>query len=421
MQYETRGRALVSTISVNGAGTVSFLAENVRYERTGLHAKISIVHNQTYLDYDVFNVERSEDRRRLVSSAQKQFGKTNGAHYSPERMKADLDRFCLGLETEWQNRIPMTTITAGIDDVPPTPPPFLAYPLLLENQPNLLFGERSSAKSLTAALLVTTVLLPWQTNPLGIMVGEQVTRTIWCDWEWGEADITYHVQRLCKGHNLTILEIHHQPMVGPLARNISLCQRLRLQTKASLMICDSATMACGAVDLNKTDGAIQLYEAVREIGGTWLILAHTSKDETPGVRKTVFGSQVYESQARNIWECLKTEPTEDTIEVGLFHRKNPPFTRYHKPLGYRATFSDTTIAISSLDAKAVPEFAAKLSNTERVVQALRGGQQKTTKDLLAGLEMKRTAFDVATSRLRSRRVIQKLDDLWSLLETRQEE
>src|SRR3989304_3359819 len=152
VKYELQGRSLQSSVTPNGCGIVTFLAENVRYERTGLHSKIAILHNGTYLDYDVFNVERSEDRRRLVLAAQRQFGKANSTHYPTEVMKADLDRFCLGLETEWQNRIPMITITGG-EDFDATPPPFLAYPLLLENQPNFLFGAPSSAKSLTAAFV----------------------------------------------------------------------------------------------------------------------------------------------------------------------------------------------------------------------------------------------------------------------------
>ena len=115
VKYELQGRSLQSSVTPNGCGIVTFLAENVRYERTGLHSKIAILHNGTYLDYDVFNVERSEDRRRLVLAAQRQFGKANSTHYPTEVMKADLDRFCLGLETEWQNRIPMITITGGED------------------------------------------------------------------------------------------------------------------------------------------------------------------------------------------------------------------------------------------------------------------------------------------------------------------
>ena len=421
MKYEAQGRTLKTTISVNGTGDVTFLAENVRYERTGVHAKVAILHNATYLDYDVFNVDRSEDRRRLVLSAQRQFGKANAMRYGTEIMKADLDRFCLGLEVEWQRRIPMTTLYGLVDDTDPAPPPFLAWPLILAGQPNLLFGERSSAKSLTATILVVSLLLPpWQ-GPFRLKIREESIRSLWLDWEWGQADIQYHIQRLCRGHRVGPIEIAHQPMIGPLSRNVALAQRLRQETKAEFMICDSVTMASGVTDLNKPEGAIALYDSIREIGGTWLLLAHTSKDPLQQT-KTAFGSQVYESQARNVWECVKTEPTGDTIEVGLFHRKSPPFTGRVKPLGYRVEFiaQPASLLATAMDPRSVPEWDSKLTDRERILQALRHGSV-SRKDLAGEIGLKPDAFRQALKRLRDQGRVQERGERIELAETRHDE
>jgi hypothetical protein len=97
--YEREGETLVRRRFVDAEHSIVLRAANVREERTGVHARVSIGCNGASLAWGTFNVEKDEERVRLANSA---YGHLNGlaASYPKAYLKHDLDTFCAGLWDE---------------------------------------------------------------------------------------------------------------------------------------------------------------------------------------------------------------------------------------------------------------------------------------------------------------------------------
>ena len=76
---------------------LEFGSRDLRLERTGIHAVVSVAMNGTALAWSNFNIERDEDRVRLANSAYTHIA-SNGvaAAYPKNFLKNALDRFCFG-------------------------------------------------------------------------------------------------------------------------------------------------------------------------------------------------------------------------------------------------------------------------------------------------------------------------------------
>ncbi len=77
---------------------ITFVAENIRDERTGPHAKVSIYFGEhRRLGYDALNLDKAEERGRLVNKCYKQLATNWQQGYSNVELQRDMDDFCDGL------------------------------------------------------------------------------------------------------------------------------------------------------------------------------------------------------------------------------------------------------------------------------------------------------------------------------------
>ncbi len=77
---------------------ITFVAENIRDERTGPHAKVSIYFGEhRRLGYDALNLDKAEERGRLVNKCYKQLATNWQQGYSNVELQRDCDDFCDGL------------------------------------------------------------------------------------------------------------------------------------------------------------------------------------------------------------------------------------------------------------------------------------------------------------------------------------
>ena len=393
-------------ISPNGGGeTITYRAEHIRSERTGIHAAVSIMFNEVTLAYDTFNISRNEERQKLTKSAHPALGVAIAEHYPQQFMKQDLDLFCGQLWPCWQERDPAEEIVIDLEDEIKAPE-WLLEPLVIRNQPNIIFGQRSAAKSLGALIIHTTMQLQWKANPFKLLPPEHYSDSLYLDFERNSEMARYNLGRLQRGMELATLSIHYKRLSGPLSRNVEWVRHyLREHPGIKMTIIDSLTAACGG-NLNDTGPASEFFDAERTLHTTSLILAHTSKDTMAPV-KTVVGSFAFESYAGNVWECVKAQSEESNVaDICFYHRKPPAVYRTRKPIAYRVTFLEDQhkIIAGNINAEGVAEFMERMTTNMRIVDALKHGPM-TSENIAKELNIPLASLKVTMSRLREQKAI----------------
>jgi len=402
IKCELDALGVFATISPNGANqTIKLRADSIRSERTGIHAAISVFYDTTRLAYDTFNVTRNEERNRLAKDAHTGLSATCQKAYPREALKNDLDNFCASVWDVWQEREPAIEIWTDKDEEP-VPPKWLLEPFVLENQPNILFGERSSVKSMTALVLSAILSLQWEDNPLRIKPPDHYSETLYLDFERNEATARYNMSRLQRGMNLPGIPLHYKRLHGPLSRNAEWVRKyLRDHPNIKLIIIDSVTPASGG-NLNETGPASDFFEAERSFNLTTLCLAHASNKDVEAKHKTVTGTFAWESYAGNVWECRKEqEEDSDLANVCLYHRKPPAVYGTRKPIGFRITFSadKRSLTVAPDDPRNTPQFVERMTLATRILQLLKH-EQLTTKEISDRLTEKQNTVSNSILRLR---------------------
>lgn len=229
-------------------------------------------------------------------------------------------------------------------------PAFLLPPLFVANAANIIYADRSSAKSLFMTAISILLSLPWYDNPLGLPINHDEKHTVlFADWE-NDADITgWNKECLLRGAGLDGIELPYLHCSRPLADSLDHILERVTEAKADVLIIDSLGMAVGD-DLNLTKPAFAFFAALRQIPVTPIIIGHTSKNPE-SKRKTVYGNAYYENEARSIWEVAKQQsPGSNELTITLFHRKPAPFVPFHNPLGFKFVFEGDKTTIETSDA-----------------------------------------------------------------------
>lgn len=279
---------------------------------------------------------------------------------------------CSVITIEWLRRGEPMVELWGTEDA--EPPRYLIDPLLIENYPNVLFGDPGTFKSAIAVILSAIVTLPWRENPLRLRQPNSPCKVLYLDWEADSQTVNWSLARLCRGSGIASFPLSYRFCTKPLAEDIESIQALAVESEANVVVIDSLTMAAGG-DLKEAISATSFYGALRHLHMTSLVLAHNAKDNGTLQRaKSIFGSQVFTAQARNVWEVKKLqEPGDDQLQLGLFHRKAPPFSRISHPLGMRVNFTEREIAVQAEDPKSVREFVAELGLKHQIREILKEG------------------------------------------------
>lgn len=136
---------------------LSFKAERIAEERTGVHARVSILANDRLLAYSFLNVDRSEDRIRLSNQAHKVLAPSlNGTAvtYTATFLGDDLLSFCDGL---WAAHVEGTMPELMAGDADPKPPVFMLHPYVLEGGGTILFAPPGRGKSYLSMLWAVSI------------------------------------------------------------------------------------------------------------------------------------------------------------------------------------------------------------------------------------------------------------------------
>ena len=203
--------------------------------------------------------------------------------------------------------------------------PYMIWPMLPLNETTLLFGAYKSLKSTLALALgvyaAQGIALPFMRKP------DVPATVIYCDWESEPDEHAEHLEFICRGLSIPKpRNIYYVKMYRGIREDRSRLKEMRRDLKANLMIYDSLAGAC-ADDMKEQSVATSTIGAMRDIGGTRLMIGHKNREEMEKKEgpSHVFGSVFFDAYARSIWEIeagrnVSPEGKDPARIIGLFHR-----------------------------------------------------------------------------------------------------
>lgn len=274
-------------------------ATDVRQERTGVHAKVTIAIGTTAEGHlsttvfaeDTFNVGRSEDRIRLGNHALKDplFKKDPFKPLLPRIepvLHHELLLFTRGL-WEFEVGVDVGELLAGSEER--IEADYLLEPYLLRNAGTIAFAPPGAGKSWTGILFGVLVdaglAYPWPVKQ---------TRTLYVNLERSRESFLHRLADVNEALGLPRNRpLHSINMRGSTLQAIE--ERLKryiAKQKIELVIIDSLSRA-GAGNMNDNEPANKAMDVLNGLGCGWFLLGHTAREDSGHL----FGSQMFDAAA----------------------------------------------------------------------------------------------------------------------------
>lgn len=229
--------------------------------------------------------------------------------------------------------------------------------VLPRRHPAILFGDGGAAKSYTALWLAGCLA------EQGLSVG-------FFDWELAGEDHRDRLERLFPDGMPRILYARCE---RPLVHEADRLRRLAREAGLEYAVYDSVAFGSDGAP-EAAEVAAAYFRAVRQIGGGSLHVAHISKAE--GGDKKPFGSTFWHNGARSTWFVRAAEES-DPLTLGIFNRKSN-LGKLSRPIGFEVTFGEEVTTFSRSEVAETPEFAARMTVTQRMQHLLRSGALTVT-------------------------------------------
>jgi len=291
-------------------------------------------------------------------------------------------------------------------------PSYLLEPFLMKSVPSVIFGEKGVHKTILSLLFSICVYLPWTDNPFGLKTNSHKSVVGILDWESDRHLTMFNVQRLLKGHGLTYCQINYRRCKLPLPDDVEQISGFLDDKECDVILIDSLGAACGG-DLMKPEPALRLFEALRYLSRTSLIIAQTSKNDEG--KKSMFGSTYFQYYSRNIFELKKSVDVcdKDETKVALFHNEGNYSGKYD-PIGFRLNFTSDSIKVAR-ESVTYGEFLEKINRQQMLLEILKDGPLSNA-EIADKLQVSQANVRMTTKRLSDKKKICKTESgLWGLL------
>lgn len=284
--------------------TVTFAADGVRRERSGVHARLSVIVNGANYAWTNCNIERVEDRTRLIKSVYRAFATPQEREaYDFGAMLHDFHEFCRGLWDAWSARDQPLPVKGCLK-----PLSFVLAPYLVDGSSTIIFAPGGKGKSTVALLMAVSVDAGVQTFwPV------QQRRALFVNLERSADSIGNRIALVNRALGLPVerelltLNARGRPfdaLMEPLKRAIA-------KSGAGLVIVDSISRT-GYGKLTDDDVANRVIDAGNSLGVAILWIGHTPRaDETH-----LFGSTMFRNGA-DVEVRLHSQQRENVMGIGL--------------------------------------------------------------------------------------------------------
>ena len=303
LEPELNGTGVIATRHLPNDHKINFRAENLRPEKTGTHAKITIYEQKAdfqiterypygkLIVYDTFNIGRDAERGRLCNSAFKtmaeiQSEQTGFTIYERDHLKKDLDEFCTQVWDVWIYKY-SSELMAGD---PTLIQQLRLKPFVVSDGGTIMFARPKSGKSFMA--LAIAVSVDSGTNKL---------------WEVDPCNVLYvNLERSPKSMQRRLAQVNNALGI-PQNRPSDISDRIQREVDKydiRFVVLDSISRS-GMGDLNDNKTANKITDSLNAIiqGSVergYLAIAHTSWEE-----KHIYGSVMFEGAA-DVMVSVKT-------------------------------------------------------------------------------------------------------------------
>jgi hypothetical protein len=289
---------------------ITFTAENVEDERTGLHARTTISCDYVPLAWSMFNIERSEDRKRIANQAYDQL-RANSKNsdmlkeYTKEGINRDFDMFCAGL---WDYQLSYFVPESLTGDPEQKKIPYLLHPYIMEGGGTILYAPPGRGKSYSA--LLWAISIDAGCHKFWDVVQKKV---LFINLERSKESLRVRLANV----NTALGLPPTRPLLTLNARGKSLngvlpiCRKYIKDMNIQFVVLDSISRA-GYGDLNENQPMNKIIDALSSLAPSWMALSHTSRAN----EEHAYGSIMLDAGA-DICVQLGTEIKDDgTLGVG---------------------------------------------------------------------------------------------------------
>lgn len=305
---------------------LTFRAEKISEERTGVHARVAIFGQHESLSWSYLNIERREDRSSLAGAAHSAL-KTDAA-YSKDDIKRDLDNFCAGL---WEFHLSRFVPIEMEGDETPQPLSFYLKPFIIEGGGTILFAPPGRGKSYVAKLVAVSIDAGCQK-----FWATQQKRVLFINLERSGESIRRRLSMVNKVLGLPA----KRPLLTLNARGRSLlevlpaCRKSVKKHNVGMVVLDSISRA-GLGDLNENQPGNRIIDALSSLCPTWLALGHTSRAS----EEHMYGTIMQDAGADICIQLLSQVKDNGMLGIGLQITKRNDIGDYGQKI-YAAEFNE---------------------------------------------------------------------------------
>lgn len=270
-------------------------AENIRPQRTGLHAKLTVwairegEDKRLFLAGTICNIERDEDRTKLLNTARRQGGdKVEFVLGPPEEqatLKKAFDLFCFSV---WDTLMATQDAEMVVGDAM-LPLGFRAKPHVIQGGGTIWFGPPGGLKSTTALIMAVAV----DAGVNGIWETEKCP-VLFVNLERSPESLKRRLGQVNDALGLA----PDRPLAMLNARGRSLIDaqhsiEREVERRATKFIVVDSITRMGAGDLVSNEVANASMDLLNALCPTWLAIGHTPRADSTHL----FGSQMYDAAA----------------------------------------------------------------------------------------------------------------------------
>lgn len=306
-EYQREGDWLYHGYPLSSGGELRIQGKDIRDGRwgTGTHALVGIAINGSALGFSNFNIERTEERSRLIKDTLKSMGEMHQSEFPELRLKSALDAFCFGLFDASVEQY-AGELMAG--DLSIGPPKLVLGQLVIDEGGSIIFAPPGAGKSYVLMAMAVSLdagldtLWPCEQRRVGYV-----------NLERGANSQRYRLARVNRA--LGLEPERSLPFLNARGKSLStVIDGVRKMIEVydlDVIMLDSISRA-GSGSLVADDVANSITDSLNGLGTTWSVLGHSPR----GDATHLFGSMHFEAAEDIGIQCL-TQLSSDGMTIGI--------------------------------------------------------------------------------------------------------
>jgi hypothetical protein len=284
-----------------------------------------------------------------------------------------VEHFAGGVIESRQQGDPITRVGRSEEEAEPT---WLIDHFLPENVATVVYGPQGIRKSTLAQILLVGCETGVPTVPGWAF---KQCRTGALDWEADRGEWNRRIRSIAAGIEVEPPEVFYRACTRPLVDQVEELAALRSTEGIDFWVVDSTGPAMRkASDGADPSGAVEeLYNAMRAIGGTWLLIDHVSSDNFQhnegNIRKPI-GSVLKLARARAAWELKAERDCPDGQAELLLRCEKLNAAAAPRPISLRIVYEPGVIRVKRGEIEA-PELVRTLPKHDQMARTLWTGSR----------------------------------------------